>query len=119
MEAGFSHIFPWEEVGRLNTQKLKKSPIEVVPQKNIRNRIILDLSFPVYPRRTKKGVDPIQASVKETTERLSLDAPIKEIGDVFHRLLQFINSVCTKQIVMLPKIVLSDRLCRMLVEEYG
>ena len=69
--------------------------MEVVPQKNIQGWIILDLSFPVYPRQAKYGADPTQSSVNETTEHLAPDAPVKEIGNVFYRLLHFINLVGT------------------------
>jgi hypothetical protein len=54
VDAGFSQIFTWEEVQKLRPKKLKVSPMAVVPQKNRRGRIILDLSFPVYPTRTTK-----------------------------------------------------------------
>jgi hypothetical protein len=51
VDAGFSEIFTWEEVKRLRPKQLKVSPMAVVPQKDRRGRIILDLSFPVYPAR--------------------------------------------------------------------
>jgi hypothetical protein len=54
VDAGFSQIFTWEEVQRLRPNKLKVSPMAVVPQKNRRGRIILGLSFPVYPVRIGK-----------------------------------------------------------------
>jgi hypothetical protein len=52
VDAGFSQIFTWEEVQKLQPKQLKVSPMAVVPQKGRRGRIILDLSFPVYPART-------------------------------------------------------------------
>jgi hypothetical protein len=54
VDAGFSEIFTWEEVQKLRPKTLKVSPMAVVPQKDRRGRIILDLSFPVYPVRADK-----------------------------------------------------------------
>jgi hypothetical protein len=51
------------------------------------------------------------------TERLAPEAPVKEIGNVFWRLLHFLNSVDPDEIVMLSKIDLSDGFWRMLVED--
>ena len=95
VEAGFSQVFSWEEVRRLRPKKLRVSPMEVVPQKNRRGCIILDLSLLVYPGRTKKGSDPIQVSVNDTMERLVPDARVKEIVNVLCRILHFIDSVGT------------------------
>jgi hypothetical protein len=63
VDAGFSKIVLWDDIKQLKPRKLKISPIAVVPQKNQRGRLILDLSFPVYPSRTKANPspDPIQA----------------------------------------------------------
>jgi hypothetical protein len=57
---------------------LKISPMAVVPQKDRRGRIILDLSFPVYRTRTKpsKHEEPIHASVNKTTNWLAPDKPV-------------------------------------------
>ena len=119
VEAGFSYIFPWEEVRKLGPRKLKVSPMAVVPCKNRQRRIILYSSFPFYSGRSKKGADPIQESVNETTERLAPDAPVKKNVNVFRRLLHFINLVGTEDIFILAKINLLDGLWRILVEEYG
>jgi hypothetical protein len=53
VDAGFSKIMLWSDLKRLRPRKLKISPMAVVPQKDRRGRLILDLSFPVYPERTK------------------------------------------------------------------
>jgi hypothetical protein len=114
VDAGFSQIFTWEEVKKIRPNQLKVSPMAVVPQKHRRGRIILDLSFPVYPVGSKgcNKPEPIQVSVNETTKRLAPEAPVKEIGNVFRRLLHF----DLDEIVMLSKIDLSDGFWRMLVE---
>jgi hypothetical protein len=91
----------------------------VIPQKDRQGQIIWELFFPVYPVRSKGRTkpEPIQASCNETTKRLALEAPVKEIGHVFPRLLHFIDSVNPDEIVMLLKIDLSDGFWRMLVKD--
>ena len=76
----------------------------VVPHKNLWCRIILDLSLLVYPVQDKKRSDPIQARDNETMEHLVPGATFKDIGNVFCRLLHFINLFGTDNIVMLPKV---------------
>ena len=119
VDAGNSQIFTWEEVQLLRPRQLKVSPMAVVPQKDRLGRIILDLSFPVYPVRTGAHTrsGPIQASVNDTTEQLTPDAPVKEIGNVFRRLLHFLDAVDPDEMVMLLIIDLLDSFWRMLVEE--
>jgi hypothetical protein len=53
VDAGFSRIMLWSDLQKLRPRNLKISPMAVVPQKDRRGRLILDLSFPVYPERTK------------------------------------------------------------------
>jgi hypothetical protein len=62
VDAGFSQIFTWEEVKKIRPNQLKVSPMAVVPQKDRRGQIILDLSFPVYPVQCKgrNRPEPIQ-----------------------------------------------------------
>jgi hypothetical protein len=48
---GFSQIFTWEEVQKIRPKQLKVSSMAVIHQKDRRGRIILDLSFPIYPVR--------------------------------------------------------------------
>jgi len=47
VEAGFCEITSWDDVCATRPRQLKISPVAVVPQRNRRGRIILDLSFPV------------------------------------------------------------------------
>ena len=117
MEAGFLQIFLWEEVKNFRPQKLKVSPMAVVPNKNRPGRIVLDFSSPVYPGWDKNGADPIQSSFNETKDSLSPDMAVKEIGNDFQRLLHFIESVGTEEIFMLSKIDLFEGLWRILVED--
>jgi hypothetical protein len=53
VDAGFSWIMFWSDLKELRPRNLKISPMAVVPQKDRCGRLILDLSFPVYPERTK------------------------------------------------------------------
>jgi len=76
VKAGYATILPWEEVCRLRPPNLKISPLAVVPQRNRRGRMILDLLFTV--RRRQRGrkrrqlarqqlEDTLQPSVNDTT----------------------------------------------------
>ena len=47
VKVGYAQVLPWTEVEKLRPQKLKISPLAVIPQVNRRRRLILDLSFPV------------------------------------------------------------------------
>jgi hypothetical protein len=107
VDAGFCTIFTWAEIQNIRPENLKISPIAVVPQRDRRGRIILDLSFPVYPQ-DRKDKKPLQAGVNETTA---------EIGQVFRRLLSLINEAEAGEVVMLAKIDLSDGFWRMLVRK--
>ena len=119
VDAGFSKIVSWDDLKQLKPRRLKISPIAVVPQKNRRGRLILDLSFPVYPQRTKANPrpDPIQAGVNETTVKLAPQEPVREIGNVLRRVLTLLDSAALDEVVMLAKIDLSDGFWRMLVEQ--
>lgn len=109
VKAGFCKIYSWNEVQRLKPPKLKISPVAVVPQRDRRGRIILDLSFPV------RGMD--QASVNETTCKESPPEPVKELGNVILRLFDFMAAVPSSEIIMFSKIDLSDGFWRMIVQE--
>lgn len=47
VDAGFARIVDWDSIKDNPPPQLKISPVAVVPQTNRRDRIILDLSFPV------------------------------------------------------------------------
>jgi hypothetical protein len=115
-DAGFCKVMTWQEIQRLRPKNLKILPIAVVPQRDRRGRIILDLSFPVYPE-DKKHKEPIQAGVNETTAKLAPQGPVRKIGQVFRRLLNLISEAEAGEVVMLAKIDLSDGFWRMLVAE--
>jgi hypothetical protein len=110
VDAGFCKILLWEDLKKLWPHSLKISPVAVVPQKDRRGRIILDLLFPVYPERTKgnPSPEPIQRGVNETTVKLAPQDPVKESGNVFWRVITFMDSADFDEVVMLAKIDLSD-----------
>ena len=55
VQAGYAEIVEWEWLKRNQPSNLKVSPLAVVPQKNRRGRMILDLSFPVLRQPKGKG----------------------------------------------------------------
>jgi hypothetical protein len=86
--AGFSQVALWEDINRLCPRNLKVSPVALIPQMGRRGRIILDLSFPVY--QEVDGVATVtQKSVNDTTVLTAPPMPVKEIGKVLPRLLQY------------------------------
>jgi hypothetical protein len=109
----------WSDVQKLRPSNLKISPLAVVPQKDRRGRLILDLSFLVYPERTRANSrpQPLQQGVKDTTTRLAPDAPVREIGNVFRRVLSLLNDSEADEVVTLSKIDLSDGFWWMLVQK--
>ncbi|KAI2500877.1 hypothetical protein MHU86_13597 [Fragilaria crotonensis] len=124
VQAGFTEIMEWTAVQKLAPRNLKVSPLAVIPQVNRRGRLLLDLSFPVhwYPSdRPKKRIRQtdgrlVQPAVNSTTTSLSPQQPVKELGQVFSRLLDFLAAVPLQEIIHLAKIDLSDGFWRMLVD---
>ena len=55
--------------------------------------------------------------MNKTTACLAPDVPVKEIDNVFRRVLKFRDSIAEGEVVMLAKIYLSYGLWRMIVEE--
>ncbi|KAI2489626.1 hypothetical protein MHU86_24957 [Fragilaria crotonensis] len=58
----------------------------------------------------------VQPAVNSTTTSLSPQQPVKELGQVFSRLLDFLAAVPLQEIIHLAKIDLSDGFWRMLVD---
>jgi hypothetical protein len=134
VKAGYAEIIAWNDLQKLRPKQLKISPLAVVPQRNRRGRMILDLSFAVRARRNnKKGAhrgqtnrgrkrqrrkhddDIIQASVNDTTTRLAPDVPVKELGNVLPRLLDFMATVPAEEHIHFSKLDLADGYWRMIV----
>ena len=53
--ADFAEVHYWDEIKDALPPHLKISPVTVIPQKDRRGRIILDLSYPVYKRIARKN----------------------------------------------------------------
>jgi len=124
VKAGYAEVIPWEELRKLRPKHLKISPLAVVPQRNRRGRMILDLSFAV--RRQRRGQergrkrthedDILQESVNDTTVRQAPDIPVKELGNVLPRLLDFMATVPKEEHIHFSKLDLADGYWRMIVE---
>jgi hypothetical protein len=52
VNAGYAQVVTWTKLCKLRPRNLKVSPLAVVPQRNQRGRMILDLSFAVRRGRT-------------------------------------------------------------------
>jgi hypothetical protein len=77
---------------QLRPKNLKVSPLAVVPQRDRRGRMILDLSFTVQRQSRQRGSkrmrhdEPImQASLNGTTVHLAPEGPVKELGNVLQK----------------------------------
>jgi hypothetical protein len=124
VKAGYAQVITWEDLKQLRPKNLKVSPIAVVPQRNQRVRMILDLSFPVrrgrkQNRRRKRSQNDdeiIQASVNDTTVRLAPEAPVKELGNVLPRIFDFMADVPADEHIHFSKMDLADGYWRMVVE---
>jgi hypothetical protein len=104
----------WEDIQRLRPTNLKISPVALVPQVGRRGRIILDLSFPVY--QDVNGVVTItQKSVNETTVLTAPTIPVKEIGKVLPRLLQYMRDTPTGLHILFSKLDISDGFWRLTI----
>ena len=112
--AGFCKVMLWEDVKRIRPRNLKISPVALIPQEGRRGRIILDLSFPVY-----QEVDGVftatQASVNDTTTLSAPSIPVKEIGKVLPRLLQYMHDTPRGVHVLFTKLDISDGFWRLVV----
>ena len=120
VKAGFARIVSWDEL-RLNMpQHLKISPLAVIPQLNRRGRMILDLSFAVHRKalsRKRRLGEIVQACVNDTTVPLAPSVPVKELGNVLPRLLDFMAEVPVDETILFSKIDLSDGFWRMVVSD--
>lgn len=117
VEAGFSEIVLWDDIKDDLPSNLKVSPLAVIPQANRRGRLILDLSFGVRRSHGPRKGEVMQAAVNETTTRLSPPEPIKELGKVLPRLLDFMATTPDGETVQFSKIDLSDGFWRMIVNK--
>jgi hypothetical protein len=124
VRAGYAQVVDWSWLKNHLPSQLKVSPIAVVPQANSRGRMILDLLFPVIRKaKHKKGRKPkgernvIKESVNDWTVRMAPDAPVKELGNVLARLLQFMQEVPEEEDIQFAKIDLANGYWQMIVEK--
>ena len=111
---GFCKVYWWDELQKLRPANLKILPVAVVPQVGRRGRIILDLSFPVY--QDLDGVVTItQESVNDTTVLQAPSDPVKEIGRVLPRLLQYMRDTPVGLHKLFCKLDISDGFWRLTV----
>jgi hypothetical protein len=123
VKAGYAQIIAWDELQRLRPPNLKVSPLAVIPQRNRRGRMILDLAFAVRRgQRSKRGRKRshvqeviLQPSVNDTTVQLAPDGPVKELGNVLPRILDFMANVPAEEHIHFTKVDLADGYWRMIV----
>ena len=93
---------------------MKILPVAVVPQVGCRGRIILDLSLPVY--QDLDGIVTItHESVNDTTVLQAPSDPVKEIGRVLPRLLQYMRDTPVGLHILFCKLDISDVFWRLTV----
>jgi hypothetical protein len=120
VKVGYAATISWTELKKRRPKHLKVSPLAVVPQHNHRGQIILDLSFPVLREQGKKGrrssCDIVQAAVNDTTKQLAPVEPVKELGNVLWRLLDFMNKVPADKEIHFAQTDLADGYWQIIVE---
>jgi hypothetical protein len=123
VKAGYARSILWEDLKQIRPKNLKVSPIMVVPQRDRRGRMILDLSFAVRKGKTgwgykRGGEDDIilQESVNNSTVKLAPEVPVKELGNVLPRILHFMNSVPAEEHIHFSKMDLADGYWRTIVK---
>lgn len=120
---GFAEVALWEDLKKSLPLHLKLSTVAVVPQRDRRGWIILDLSFPVIlasGRRGKKGHTPeevMQEAVNATTAKKSPEAAVRDLENVLLRLLRFLQESPKEIPVLLSKLDLAGGFWRMKVPE--
>jgi hypothetical protein len=55
VKAGYAQVIAWEDIKRLRPRNLKIPPLVILPQRNRRGRMILDLSFAVWQGKSGRG----------------------------------------------------------------
>jgi hypothetical protein len=107
----------WEDLQRLCPTNLKILPVAVVPQTGHQGRIILDLSFPVY-QEVDGVVTATQESVDSTAVIKSPSIPVKDIGKILPRMLQYMRDTPEGLHILFSKLDISKGFWRLIVQEY-
>jgi hypothetical protein len=114
--AGFSQVVLWDDIKHLQPRNLKISPVAIIPQEGRRSRIILDLSFLVY-QEVDGVVTVTQKSVNDTTVLSAPSIPVRKIGKVLPRLLQYMRDTLAGLHILFCKLDISDGFWRLVVHE--
>lgn len=107
---GSTHVVDWDDVKWNMPTNLNISPVAVVPQQSRRDRIILDLSFPV-----RVGRQTIQQAINATTTPTSHPSALDFLGSTMPRILNFLAHAPAEYPVYFSKYDISDGFWRMVV----
>ena len=110
VNAGFARIVRWDDIKDHIPPQLKISPVAVIPQANRRDRIILDLSFPV-----RVGTEILQQAVNATTITQSEPRSLAHFGTAMQRILAFMAHAPAEYPIYFSKYDISDGFWRMVV----
>jgi hypothetical protein len=114
VRAGFSKVISWEELKTLRPTNLKISPVAFIPQAGRRGRIMLDLLFPVF-QEVAGVITAKQASVNDRTVLQAPLVPVKQIGKVLPRVLQYMRDTPDGLHILFSKLDLSNGFWRLIV----
>ena len=96
-KAGFCEVITWDSIAMNPLRNLKISPLACTPRTNRRDRLILDLSFPVYRpqagRKRKATAEILQPSVNASTTAMSPKPPVQELGKVLPCIFDFMAAI--------------------------
>ena len=112
VKAGFARIVYWDDIKEHLPPQLKISPVAVVSQTNRRDRIILDLSFPV-----RVGRQIIKQVVNDTTVRTLHPLALDYLGTTMPRIIKFMAPAPPQYPIYWSKYDISDGFWRMVVAE--
>ena len=110
VKAGYAEVISGDKLFQTRPSNLKVSPLTVVPQRNRRGRIILDLAFAAGKGKTGRGRKQsredeviLQEYANDSKVRRAPQAPVKELCYVLPRLLNFMSSVSAEEHIHFPR----------------
>ena len=110
VENGFASIVTWGEIKDNIPQKLKISPVAMIPHKSRAFRGILDLSFHVRALKEK------YKSVNETTTKLAVQEAMNQLGSALRRIIAAVaDGQQDGRTFMFSKLDIKDGFWRMVV----
>ena len=111
---GFAKIYKWSDLRRKRPNKLKLSPLAMIPHKSRKFRAILDLSFALLVNGS-----PIP-SVNEATRASAPEEAINQIGSVLPRIIEAMANAPpteTAGAIVWSKLDIKDGFWRMVCKE--